>query len=678
MGHKYARVVVESAARALNRLFTYTIPPEYQKSLAAGWVVEVPLASRQLNGVVVEVFNELSEEEREYSLRSISQVLEAAPFWGGELMQLVNIMRRFYAASWYESFQTVVPAPVMKRMRAMWAKKRVLSKVKAGAKVESTAAYPLLPLTSAQEVAVNMICQSAQDGKPVLLYGVTGSGKTEVYLQALHRILEQGRQGIVLVPELSLTPQAVERYKGRLGDRVGVLHSALTEASRRDYWWAMRRGELSVALGTRSAIFAPFDNIGFICVDEEHESSYKQENQPRYHARQVAFMRAQKHKAALVLGSATPSVESFYLAQKGVYRLAKLESRPGGRALPPVHLVDMRQEKNSSLISRALYEALKLRLARGEQAVLLLNRRGFAGSLQCSRCGYVPTCPHCSISLTWHRSSKTMLCHYCDYRQPVSNCCPNCKALSFKVGTPGSERLAAEIAELFPGVGISRLDRDTVGRKGAHQAILEEFGSGKTQILLGTKMIAKGLDYPKITLVGILRADAELNQPDFRAGERTFQLLSQAAGRAGRGQLGGQVIIQAWNTEHSIIEAVVKHDYQAMYDSEIAVRRQLLYPPFRRLLRFIFSGPDPQKVQLSAIEGAETMRASFAEGEVVGPAPCPVERIQGQYRWHLLVKGAPDYGLGQFVPHCAQIAQQLSKKHPQVRISIDPEPQSLV
>lgn len=678
LGHKYARVVVESSARALNRLFTYEIPREYQNSLVAGCVVEVPLGSRSLNGVVVEVCDELSEAERQYTLRPIVQVLEVAPFWGGELMQLVNIMRRFYAGSWYESFQTVVPSPVMKRMRAMWAKQRVLSKRKAGTETRVTAAYPLIPLTSAQEAAVEMICQSAQDGKPVLLYGVTGSGKTEVYLQALHRILEQGRQGIVLVPELSLTPQAVERYKGRLGNKVGVLHSALTDAVRRDYWWAMRRGELSVALGTRSAIFAPFDNIGFICVDEEHESSYKQENQPRYHARQVAFMRARKHKAALVLGSATPSVESFYLAQKGVYRLAKLDSRPGGRALPPVRLVDMRQERNSSLISGALYEALKLRLARGEQAVLLLNRRGFAGSLQCSKCGYVPMCPNCSISLAWHRSSKSMLCHYCGYCQLVSNCCPNCKALNFKVGAPGSERLAAEIAELFPGVGISRLDRDTVGRKGAHQVILEEFGSGKTQILLGTKMIAKGLDYPKITLVGILRADAELNQPDFRAGERTFQLLSQAAGRAGRGHLGGEVIIQAWNVDHPILEAVVNHNYQAMYDSEIVVRRQLLYPPFRRLLRFIFSGVESEKVKLAALEVAEIMRTSFTEGEVVGPAPCPVERIQGQYRWHLLVKGHQDYGLGQFVSGCAEISEKLGKKHSEVRISIDPEPQSLV
>lgn len=677
-GHKYARVVVESSARALNRLFTYEIPSEYQKSLVAGCVVEVPLGARTLNGVVVEVYNELSAEERQYSLRPIVQVLEAAPFWGGELMKLVNIMRQFYAGSWYESFQTVVPAPVIKRMRSMWAKKRVLSRRKVAAELKETAAYPLIPLTSAQEAAVNMICQSAQDGKPVLLYGITGSGKTEVYLQALHRILEQGRRGIVLVPELSLTPQAVERYRGRLGEKVGVLHSALSDSSRRDYWWAMRRGELSVALGTRSAIFAPFENIGFICVDEEHESSYKQENQPRYHARQVAFMRAQKHKAALVLGSATPSIESFYLAQKGVYRLAKLDSRPGGSALPLVRLVDMRQEKKNSLISQALYEALKLRIDRGEQAVLLLNRRGFASSLQCSKCGYVPMCPNCSISLAWHRSSKSLLCHYCDYRQSVSSYCPNCKALNFKMGIPGSERLAAEIAELFPGVGISRLDRDTVGRKGAHQAILEEFGTGKTQILLGTKMIAKGLDYPKITLVGILRADAELNQPDFRAAERTFQLLSQAAGRAGRGQLGGEVIIQAWNVDHPIIEAVIRHDYQAMYESELAIRRQLLYPPFRRLLRFIFSGSKPESVQLVAIEAAEIMRSSFSKGEVVGPAPCPIERIQGQYRWHLLVKGQTDYGLRPFVSVCAEVAEELSKKHAEVRISIDPEPQSLV
>ncbi|MGM9997916.1 MAG: primosomal protein N' [Candidatus Bruticola sp.] len=677
--NKYARVVVESSARALDRLFTYEIPEEYQHSLVAGCVVEVPLGSRFLNGVVVEVYAELSEQDRQYLLRPIAQVLEAAPFWGGELMKLVQIMRQFYAGSWYDSFQTVVPAPVMKRLRSMWAKKRVLSKKRLQAEIKEISRYPLLPLTSEQETAVNLICQSAQDGKPVLLYGITGSGKTEVYLQALHRILEQGRQGVVLVPELSLTPQAIERYRGRLGDKVGVLHSALGDAERRDYWWAMRRGELSVALGTRSAIFAPFENIGFICVDEEHESSYKQENQPRYHARQVAFMRAKQHKAALVLGSATPSVESYYLAQKGVYRLAKLSRRPGGRALPPIRLIDMRLEKKSGgLVSKALKEALKLRLDRGEQAVLLLNRRGFAGSLQCTVCGFVPHCPNCSISLAWHRQSSKMICHYCDYRQEASGFCPKCRAVNLKTGVPGAERLAAEIAELFPGVGISRLDRDTVSRKGSHQAILEEFGSGKTQILLGTKMIAKGLDYPKITLVGILRADAELNQPDFRAGEHTFQLLSQAAGRAGRGELGGEVFLQVWEADHPVIESVLRHDYQAMYDSEIQVRRQLSYPPFCRLLRFIVSGEDGAQVQIAAAEVAEIMRLTFHDGEVVGPAPCPVERIQGLYRRHLLVKARPDYSLRQLVAFCTRAAGEVGAKYNELRISVDPDPQSLI
>ncbi|MGM9992552.1 MAG: primosomal protein N' [Candidatus Bruticola sp.] len=677
--NKYARVVIESSARALDRMFTYEIPEEFQSGLAVGCVVEVPLGSRFLNGVVVDVYTELSEQDKQYSLRPISQVLEAAPFWGGELMKLVQIMRQFYAGSWYDSFQTVVPTPVMKRLRSMWAKKRVLSKKRLKSEIKDISDYPLLPLTSEQDKAVEMICRSADDGKPVLLYGVTGSGKTEVYLQALHRILKQGRQGIVLVPELSLTPQAIERYCGRLGDKVGVLHSALGDAERRDYWWAMRRGELSVALGTRSAIFAPFENIGFICVDEEHESSYKQENQPRYHARQVAFMRAKQHKAALVLGSATPSIESYYLAQKGVYRLAKLNSRPGGRKLPPIRLIDMRLEKkNGGLISQALKEALKLRLSRGEQSVLLLNRRGFAGSLQCNACGYVPHCPNCSISLAWHRQSKKLICHYCDYRQEVSGFCPKCKDIKFKMGVPGAERLAAEIAELFPGVGISRLDRDTVSRKGSHQAILEEFSSGKTQILLGTKMIAKGLDYPRVTLVGILRADAELSQPDFRAGEHTFQLLSQAAGRAGRGDLGGEVFLQVWDAENPVIDAVVNYDYQSMYESEIKIRRQLLYPPFRRLIRFIISGEDDLQVQTAAAQAADILRSAFAADEVVGPAPCPIERLQGLYRRHLLVKAKPEYSLRQLVSFCTKVAAEVGEKNNGTRLSVDPDPQSLI
>lgn len=672
----YARVVVDVPARALNRLLTYQIPPPFRESLEVGCVVLAPLATRQVSGVVVELLQQLSPQEEKLQLRPLTQVLEATPFWGGELLALIQIMRRLYACTWQSTFQAVVPAPVLRRLQAMWQKKRVLNR-KRRRQAEAPALYSELPLTSAQEAAVQAIIDFAATGKPVLLYGVTGSGKTEVYLRAVQHFLQAGKQAIVLVPELSLTPQAVERYRGRLGERVGILHSALSAPERRDYWWAMRRGELPVALGTRSAIFAPFTNLGLICIDEEHESSYKQEQEPRYHARQVAFMRAKEHGAALVLGSATPSVESFYLAQKGHYQLVELPQRPGGQSLPPVNLVDMRRSHNRGrLISCELEEALARRLERGEQAVLLLNRRGYASQLQCQNCGYIPLCPHCAIPLTWHKGKRLLLCHYCDYRAPLPSCCPQCRGVEFKYGTPGAERLALEIARLFPEVPLARMDRDTVGKIGAHAAILEAFGRGETRILLGTKMIAKGLDYPNVTLVGVLRADAELAQPDFRAGERTFQLLSQAAGRAGRGSKGGEVLMQAWDVDHPILQAVARHDYLAMYKAEIALRRELIYPPFCRLVRVVVRSLDPGLAQAAAQEGVQILRAQLAEGEyLVGPAPCALERLQGYYRWHFLLKSPQ---LLPSVQRCAQVSELLSKRYPQkVQAIFDPEPQNL-
>ncbi|MBQ7502075.1 primosomal protein N' [bacterium] len=674
---KYARVLVDIPARVLDRPFTYAVPEELQNTLAKGCIVEVPFKDRVCTGVVIEVFAELSEEEKKLELRYIRQVAEAEPFWGEELMKLVGIIRSLCAGTWYESFQTVVPGPVLRRIKAMFTKKRIITRRKK--RQEAISEYPKIPLTHAQEEAVKAVCDSAADGRPVLLYGVTGSGKTEVYLQALEKILSEGREGIVLVPELSLTPQAIERYRGRLGDRVGVLHSALSVADRRDYWWAMRRRELQVAVGTRSAVFAPFENLGLICVDEEHESSYKQENQPRYHARQAAFIRAKEHKAALVLGSATPSLESFYLASRGVYRLVELPQRPGGRSLPEVRLIDMRRSSNAGkLVSGELAEAIRLRLERGQQTVLLLNRRGFAGFMQCPDCGYVPSCPNCSISLTWHKVFNKFLCHYCDYQDSAQVCCPRCRSVNFNYSAPGTERLMAELQQLFPGVEIVRMDRDTTGRIDAHAAILKEFSEGKAQILLGTKMVAKGLDYPNVTLVGILRADHELNQPDFRAGERAFQLLSQASGRAGRGSFGGEVVIQAVDIEHPILQAVVGHNYKAMYDLELEVRRGLLYPPFCRLVRLVVSGLEENLVIGYARHGVRYLRENLKGCEIIGPAPCPITKIKSHFRWHILIK---NNSLLKTVEVCSHLVDSMNKRTDKdshkIRFILDPEPQSL-
>lgn len=638
-----------------------------------GCVVEIPLRSSTQLGVVVELVSELTAEEQKFQLRDIVSLLDSEPFWGNELMSLVQIMRTLYASTWFESFQTVVPGPVLHRLKAMWSKKRVLP-VRKGTDISNVGYYPEIPLTSAQEKAVEAICHSAEIGKPVLLYGVTGSGKTEVYLRALQHFLQKGKSGVVLVPELSLTPQAIERYCGRLGSCVGVLHSALSVTDRRNFWWAMRRRELSVALGTRSAIFAPFQNIGVICIDEEHESSYKQENQPRYHARQVAFMRAQEQGAALVLGSATPSIESFYLANKGAYTLIELPQRPGGKVLPRVSIVDMRRHHNAGkVISKELAQALKIRLENGEQSVLLLNRRGFANFIQCPECGFVYTCPNCTISLTWHKVSHSMRCHYCDFKQDLADFCPQCRSQKFKYGTPGTERLSQELAELFPQVNISRLDRDTVGKIGAHAKILQKFASGQTQILLGTKMVAKGLDFPNVTLVGVLQADAELNIPDFRANERTFQLLSQAAGRAGRGSLTGEVILQAYDADNKILQAVVNHDYRAMYESELAIRKEMLYPPFSRLVRLIFTGEDDEAVQEKSFAAAQVLRENEDGFVVLGPAPCPIEKIKGKYRWHILLKSSV---LKNSVKACSSILDRFQGN--KIHIALDVEPQNLV
>ena len=671
----YARIAVYLAARALNCLLTYRIPEHLRNQIKLGCVVEIPLRSSAQLGVVVELVDELTEEEEKFQLRDVVSLLDSEPFWGEELMSLVQIMRTLYASTWFESFQTVVPGPVLHRLKAMWLKKRVLPERK-GAGIKKTNFYPEIPLTSVQERAVETICHCAENGKPVLLYGVTGSGKTEVYLRVLQHFLQKGKSGIVLVPELSLTPQAIERYCGRLGDCVGVLHSALSVTDRRNFWWAMRRQELSVALGTRSAIFAPFQNIGVICIDEEHESSYKQENQPRYHARQVAFMRAKEQGAALVLGSATPSLESFYLANKGAYTLIELPQRPGGKALPRVRIVDMRLRHNAGkVVSRELAQALKMRLENGEQSVLLLNRRGFANFIQCPECGFVYTCPNCTISLTWHKISQSMRCHYCDFKQNLAEICPQCQSKKFKYGTPGTERLSQELGELFPQAKISRLDRDTVGKIGSHARILQEFASGETQILLGTKMVAKGLDFPNVTLVGVLQADAELNIPDFRANERTFQLLSQAAGRAGRGAVAGEVILQAYDADNKILQAVVNHDYRSMYESELAIRKEMLYPPFSRLVRLILTGKDDDTVQEKAFNLGQILRENEDGFTVLGPAPCPIEKIKGKYRWHILLKSSV---LKNSINACSVILDRFQDSKGNVQIVLDIEPQSLV
>ncbi|KXF72734.1 primosomal protein N', partial [Enterococcus faecalis] len=443
-----------------------------------------------------------------------------------------------------------------------------------------------LSLNAEQQVAVETILQSVQEqqSQTYLLEGITGSGKTEVYLQVIAEVLNQGKTAIMLVPEISLTPQMVQRFKSRFGEHVAVMHSGLSQGEKYDEWRKIERGEAEVVVGARSAIFAPIENIGVIIIDEEHEASYKQEETPRYHARDLAIWRSEYHHCPVVLGSATPSLESRARAQKNVYQRLRLTQRANQAAtLPTIDVVDMRQEVengNVSSFSMSLQEKLQERLEKNEQSVLLLNRRGYSSFVMCRDCGYVLPCPNCDISLTLHMDSKTMKCHYCGHEERIPYRCPNCGQDKIRYYGTGTQKVEEELQTLLPDSRILRMDVDTTRRKGAHEKILRTFGEGQADILLGTQMIAKGLDFPNVTLVGVLNADTALNLPDFRSSERTFQLLTQVSGRAGRAEKPGEVIIQSFNPEHYAIQLAKAQDYEDFYTKEMYIRHRGDYPPY--------------------------------------------------------------------------------------------------
>ena len=491
---------------------------------------------------------------------------------------------------------------------------------------------PPATLTPWQERALETI--SHRQGAPLLLFGVTGSGKTEVYLRAAQMALEAGKGVLILVPEIALTPQLYTRFKRRLGGTIAVLHSAMTPAERREQLRMVASGEIKVVLGARSALFAPLEELGLIVVDEEHDPSYKQaEGGFKYNARDMALVRGRLQGATVILGSATPSVESFYNAKRGKFTLIELPQRIGG-PLPRVEVVDMRGKKG--IISPELLEALRECLSSGEQAILFLNRRGYASFMLCEECGEVLKCRNCSVSLTYHASREVLLCHYCGYALKAPQVCPGCGGGKMKPLGFGTERIVAELERLLPGKRIQRMDSDVVSRRRDYERILKGLEEGSIDVLVGTQMVVKGHDFPKIGLVGVVLADIPLNLPDFRSAERTFQLLSQAAGRAGRGRGGGRVIVQTYAPGHYAIKAAADSDYRSFFREEIKRRRELLYPPFCRLAAVRISGRD-----LEEVRGASERLYRYLDGrevKVLGPAPAPIERLSGRWRWQLLLK----------------------------------------
>lgn len=533
-------------------------------------------------------------------------------------------------------------------------------------------------LTAEQAQATNAVDQAIDEDQAAtfLLEGVTGSGKTEVYLQIIQHALAQGKSALMLVPEISLTPQIVRQFKARFGDQVALLHSALSDGERYDEWRRIEKGDAQVVVGARSAIFAPIKNLGVIIMDEEHETSYKQEDMPRYHARDVAQWRGQYHHCPVVLGSATPSLESRARAQKGVYQWLRLTKRINGKDLPHVQLVDMRQAGRyapTTDISQELATEIQKKLALNEQVVLMLNRRGYSSFLMCRECGEVIKCPNCDISLTYHKDTNSLKCHYCGHEEPVPQVCPNCHSKAVRYFGTGTQRVEKELTELFPIARVLRMDVDTTRRKGAHERILDEFGKHHADILLGTQMIAKGLDFPNVTLVGVLNADTSLGLPDFRASERTFQLLTQVSGRAGRAEKEGNVLIQTYNPDHYAIQYAQRQDYEHFFGKEMQVRHQGGYPPYYYTIQITASARTEADAaqKMFQIRG-EIVNYLSQNAVILGPTPQSIMRINNRYYYQLVIKYKNEPQLENYLQNLLLTSQKEERNGLQIVIDRDP------
>lgn len=546
--------------------------------------------------------------------------------------------------------------------------------------------------TEEQKICYDMIYDSILMEKEdkFLIHGVTGSGKTEVYLQLIEKVLKKGKQAIVLIPEISLTPQTVERFVSRFGNRIAILHSKLSLGERYDQWRMIKEGKVDIAIGARSAVFAPFNDLGIIIIDEEHENSYKSGMNPKYDTIKVAEKRCELENSVLVLGSATPSITSYYNAKKGKYKLIEMNKRANKQKMPEVNIIDMRDELergNKSIISEELYKEMNSSLSNKKQIIIFLNRRGFSTFISCRTCGYVEKCPHCEISLTYHKSEDWLKCHYCGYAKKPPEVCPECNSKYIKFFGIGTQRVEEIINESFEEIAVERMDLDTTGKKNSHEEILNRFKSKNIDVLIGTQMISKGLDFPNVTLVGVVAADLTLNLPDFKASERTFQLLTQVAGRAGRGDDKGNVVIQTYNPDHYSIIHAKNHDYKGFYEEEIKLREAFNYPPFTNIISLVFSSTKHKLLEKITnmiwdviIKNIKYKNSKFnIEKNIAGPNPAPIAKIKNKYRWQILIKADDkDLSMIKNIIYWVCIKNNYNIPIDDVTISIDINPNSVI
>lgn len=684
-----AKVLVEINNINVDKTFDYIVPFEYIENIKIGMRVKVPFASRELEGFVLDLVN---NADNNYELKEIISIVDTEPILNNELLHLGQFMSKKYFSTLISCYQTMLPKALKAQNKTTINKKmikyvelcsnsfpklkpnqekiveylRINGKVKKeevnkisvsgvntliknGIIIESLIEeYRLVTkdinkeketfkLTVEQQEAKNKILFQTQSSV-FLLHGVTGSGKTVVYMEIVEEMLNRGKDSIFLVPEISLTPQMVYHFKSRFGDEVAVLHSRLSEGEKYDEYRKIVEGKVHIVVGARSAVFAPFKNLGAIIIDEEHTTSYKQDNNPKYSAIEIAIERAKNNNAIVILGSATPSLETYARSIKGLYTLVELKHRVNTNNLPLVEIVDMSKEKHrGSIFSSRLITEVNKRLEEHEQIILLLNRRGYSSFITCSNCGYTAKCPHCDITLTYHKTSNTLRCHYCGYADKMNDICPSCGEKAIKTLGTGTEKVEEEIKKVF-NARVVRMDLDTTSRKGSHEKIITAFKNHEYDILLGTQMIAKGLDFSNVTLVGVINADTSLMIPNYRSNEYTFQLLMQTAGRSGRGEKNGSVIIQTFNPEHYAITLASKHDYIDFFKQEMEVRRKLSYPPYYYLIYIKVIGKDYNKISIESNKIASILTRELKNSKILGPTTCSVFKLNGLFRFGIIIK----------------------------------------
>lgn len=681
-------VLVQLSSQNVDRVFDYLVPEHLIPSIKVGVRVLVPFGKQNLEGFILEI---KTNSDRE--LKEIYSILDKDVILNDELLLLGKEIQNTTLSTLISAYQVMLPKALkakagvtiskkyqtfyeikdkeyipsslaQRKILELFSEAKIISR-KVLLEISSSALSTLLEkgvlseikeedyrmkydikrdtkkvLTKAQQNVVDSVLND-QRHVPFLLFGVTGSGKTEVYMQIIEKVLKKGKTAIILVPEISLTPQMIEQFSNRFGNQIAALHSALSEGEKYDEWRRIARGEANIVIGARSAIFAPLKNIGIIIMDEEHSDSYKQgDKNPRYHARDIAIWRGKYHSCPVLLGSATPSLESMARAQKGVYELVTLQERVNGKMLPEVEIIDMNQEskRSSYHITNTLLKNLNDCIKRGDQAILFLNRRGFSTFVTCKNCSEVIKCPNCDITLTYHKSNKMLRCHYCGYATPLPKECPKCHENSLSDLGVGTEKIEEELHILLPSVKVLRMDVDTTSKKGAHKKMIDAFRNHEYDILLGTQIVAKGLDFSDVTLVGVINADTSLNIPDFRSSENTYSLLSQVAGRSGRSSKTGKVLIQTFNPDHYAISFVKHHDYLGFYNEEMKIRKRLGYPPFYFLCYLKISGKEADYLFQESLKIKRSLERNLQYTTILGPTTLAVFKVNNIYRYGIILK----------------------------------------